>query len=244
MYVYGSEHTDHTVETRVIPIFPLELVLFPRQELPLTVFEPRYKQMVEDCMMGDRLFGVCMASRDSIEGWRAPVRVGTLTKIVSCRDEGLDGMRLNIETVGRGRFRILDLVPPCVRMPPDYDPSSLEGHRQFAELHQKAGNGKTYIRASVEIMPEVDQNVSGAQWQKLVDAWKRKTARRASRSVDSQSLDLLLEQYYLVTDTPTPDYVYSLAALGADSPADLQRILEADTAADLVERVESLMEAD
>ena len=65
------------METRTIPIFPLDLVLFPRQDLPLTVFEPRYKQMVEDCMMGDRLFGVCLAGRDSIGGWRAPVRVGT-----------------------------------------------------------------------------------------------------------------------------------------------------------------------
>lgn len=232
------------METRTIPVFPLDLVLFPRQDMPLTVFEPRYKQMVEDCMMGDRLFGVCLAGRDSIEGWRAPVRVGTMTKMKSCRDEGLDGMRLHIETVGRGRFRILDLVPPCMEMPPDYDPTSLEGHRRFAELHQKAGGGKAYIRAEVEMIPEVDQDISVSQWRGLVDAWKRKAARGAGQGVDPQSLDLLLERYYLVTDTPTPEYVYSLAALGAGSPEELQPILEADTVEDLVERVRSLMEAD
>ena len=122
-------------------------------------------------------------------------------------------------------------------MPPDYDPTSLEGHRRFAELHQKAGGGKAYIRAEVEMIPEVDQDVSVFQWRGLVDAWKRKAARGVSQGVDPQSLDLLLERYYLVTDTPTPEYVYSLAALGAGSPEDLQPILEADTVEDLVERV-------
>lgn len=229
------------METRTIPIFPLDLVLFPRQEMPLVVFEPRYKQLVEDCMMSDKLFGVCLAGRDSIRGWRAPLRVGTITKIMSCQDEGLDGMRLRIETVGRGRFRILDLVPPCVELPPDYDPTSLEGHQKFAKLCQN-GDGKMYIQALVEMIPEVDQDVSVAQWSRMVDAWKQKMTRRADdRGVDPQSLDLLLQQYYLITDTPTPDYVYSLAALGAGSPEDLQPILEADTVEDLVYRVESLM---
>jgi len=39
-------------EKKIIPIFPLDLVLFPRQELPLRIFEPRYKQLVDDCMLG------------------------------------------------------------------------------------------------------------------------------------------------------------------------------------------------
>ena len=222
----------------------MDLVLFPRQDLPLVIFEPRYKQMVEDCMMGDRQFGVCMAGSDDVADWQAPVQVGTITKIVSCRDEGLDGMRLSLQTVGRGRFRILELIPPCVKKPSDYDPHSLEGHRRFALLQEAAGDGKTYIRARVEMIPEVDQSISGPQWQVLVDAWKRKTTRRAGHAVDPQLLDRMLVQYYLVTDTPSPEYVYSLAALGADSPADLQHILEADTADDLVRRVEYLMEAD
>ena len=230
------------METATIPVFPLDLVLFPRQQLPLVVFEPRYKQMVEDCMMGDRLFGVCMTSRESIMGWPAPVRVGTITKILSCTDEGLDGMRLHIETVGRGRFRILDLIGPCMEMPPNYDPTTMEGCTLFEDMRMKAGGGKAYIRARVEMMPEVDQTISHVWWEQMVSAWKRKATRRAGHRVDPQSLNLLLEQYYLVTDSPTTDYVYSLAALGADSPADLQHILEADDVAQLIHRVNALME--
>lgn len=229
---------------RIIPIFPVDLVLFPRQELPLRIFEPRYKQLVEDCMMGDGLFGVCLAGTDNISGWQAPVDVGTITKIVMCQDAGLDGIQLDIGTIGRGRFRILETIPPSLAMPSEYDPTTLEGHQQFQEAYEAAKPGKMYIQAKVEMMPEIDQSISEASWTSLVNAWKRKATRRASGPVDPRALDQLLEQYYLITDTPTPDYIYSLAALGASAPEDLQPILEADTAKDLVDRVMALMEGD
>ena len=232
------------VNTRTIAVFPVDLVLFPRQELPLQIFEPRYKQLVEDCMMDNSTFGVCLAGTDKISGWQAPVGVGTIAKIITCQDAGLDGIRLNIQTMGRGRFRILDIIPPCLAMPPDYDPTTLEGHRRFQEACEAAGPGKMYIQANVQMIPEIDQHISESTWASLVDAWKRKATRRASGPVDPRALDQMLHQYYLITDTPTPDYVYSLAALGASSPQDLQPILEADTADDLIGRVHDLMETD
>lgn len=229
---------------RIIPIFPVDLVLFPRQELPLRIFEPRYKQLVEDCMMGDGLFGVCLAGTGDISGWQAPVDVGTITKIVMCQDAGLDGIQLDIGTIGRGRFRILETIPPSLAMPPEYDPTTLEGHQKFQEAYEAAKPGKMYIQARVEMMPEIDQSISEASWISLVNAWKRKAVRQASGPVDPRALNQLLEQYYLITDTPTPDYIYSLAALGASAPEDLQPILEADTVEDLVDQVMALMERD
>lgn len=231
------------METKTIPIFPLDLVLFPRQELPLKIFEPRYKQLVEDCTLGDGLFGVCLTGPGDVSGWSAPVGVGTVTKITRCQDVGLDGMQLHIDTVGRGKFRIVEIIPPCVWMPPDYDPSTLEGHQRFQELYERSGPGRMYIRAEVRMIPEIDQSIPEPRWRGMVESWKRKAARLAGpQTVDPRSLDHILERYYLVTDTPTPDYVYSLAALGAGSPEDLQPILEADTAEELMDRVEVLME--
>ena len=79
-------------ETKIIPIFPLDLVLFPRQELPLRVFEPRYKQLVDDCMLGDGQFGVCLIDEhNSVNGWNSPHMVGTIAKISKCQDVELDG---------------------------------------------------------------------------------------------------------------------------------------------------------
>lgn len=209
----------------------------------MRVFEPRYKQLVEDCMMGDKLFGVCLASTGDISGWQAPVSVGTVTKIMMCQDAGLDGIQLDIGTVGRGRFRILEMIPPCLAMPTEYDPTTLEGHQRFQEEYEVSKPGKMYIQAKVEMMPEIDQYISEESWISLVSAWKGKVTRLASGPVDPRALNQLLEQYYLITDTPTPDYIYSLAALGASTPEDLQPVLEANTADDLIDRVMKLMES-
>ena len=74
-------------KTKIIPIFPLDLVLFPNQELPLRIFEPRYKQMVDDCMLSDKQFGVCLVSSDrTISDWDAPYNIGTIAKIIECND--------------------------------------------------------------------------------------------------------------------------------------------------------------
>lgn len=229
------------MDIRTIPIFPMDLVLFPRQELSVNVFEPRYKQLVEDCTMGDCIFGVCLTSSDTVLGWQTPVDVGVITKIIRCQDADLDGLHLNIDTVSRGRFRILDILPPCVAMPSDYDPTTLEGHRRFQDGYD-AADGKMYIRARVEMLPEIDSTITESGWRSLVDAWKQNMIRRSGGRADPDALDQILRQYYLLTNTPTMDYVYSLAALGASSPVDLQPILEADSIAELTGRVMALME--
>ena len=229
---------------RVLPIFPLDLVLFPRQELPLRIFEPRYKQLVDDCIVSDGQFGVCLVdSGSSVCGWSAPKSVGTVAKIVQCKDVKLDGMQLHIETVGRSKFRIDRLIPPSFELPADYDPYTIEGHRAVSELHEKTGTKeKMYIRAEVEMIPEIDEDVPALQWSELVSMWKDKIVRQAlPQVVEPHALDHVLEQYYLVTDTPTVDYVYSLAALGAAEPADLQPILESDTMSVLIRNVQRLM---
>ncbi len=227
-----------------LPIFPLDLVLFPRQELPLRIFEPRYKQLVDDCMVDDGQFGVCLIDpHDFIRGWNAPKPVGTVTKITRCKDVGLDGMQQHIETVGRNKFRISKIIPPSFEQPRDYDPYTMEGHQAISDLHESAGTGeKMYIRAEVEMVPEIDENVPASGWEELVRLWKRKVARQAlPRVVEPRALDRVLEQYYLSTDTPTIDYVYSLSALGAAGPGDLQPILEAGTMDTLLQKVRELM---
>jgi len=231
-------------ETKIIPIFPLDLVLFPRQELPLRIFEPRYKQLVDDCMIGDGQFGVCLIDEsNSINGWNSPKLVGTIAKISKCEDVELDGLQLHIETLGRNSFKIKRIIPPSITQPENYDPLSVEGHQEISELHEKIGTGeKMYIQAEVEMIPEIDENISLEKWQILVELWKKKIIKQAlPQVVDSHSLDHVLEQYYLNTDTPTIDYIYSLSALGAKDPNELQPILEATSMDELIKRVEELL---
>jgi Lon protease-like protein len=231
-------------ETKIIPIFPLDLVLFPRQELPLRIFEPRYKQLVDDCMIGDGQFGVCLIDESSsVNGWNSPKLVGTIAKISKCEDVELDGLQLHIETLGRNSFKIKRIIPPSISQPANYDPLSVEGHQEISELHEKIGTEeKMYIQAEVEMIPEIDESISLEKWETLVELWKKKIIKQAlPQVVDSHSLDHVLEQYYLNTDTPTIDYIYSLSALGAKDPNELQPVLEATTMDELIKRVEELL---
>ena len=231
-------------ETKIIPIFPLDLVLFPRQELPLRIFEPRYKQLVDDCMLGDGQFGVCLIDEsNSVNGWDSPKMVGTIAKISKCEDVELDGLQLNIETIGRNSFKIKKIIPPSISQPVNYDPLSVEGHQEISDIHEKVGTEeKMYIQAEVEMIPEIDENISFEKWKRLVELWKKKIITQSlPQVVEPHSLDHVLEQYYLITETPTIDYIYSLSAIGAKDPNELQPILEATTMDDLIKNVEELL---
>ncbi|HWE68884.1 MAG TPA: LON peptidase substrate-binding domain-containing protein [Acidimicrobiales bacterium] len=92
---------------RRLPMFPLSTVLFPYAALPLHVFEPRYRALAEDCLAGDRTFGVVLIDRGSeVGGGDHRVNVGTVAQI---RGTSLfdDGRRL-LATEGGRRFRVTE----------------------------------------------------------------------------------------------------------------------------------------
>ena len=232
------------MNTKTIPIFPLDLVLFPRQELPLRIFEPRYKQLVDDCMLSDGQFGVCLVdSSNQIRGWNGPKSTGTIAKITKCEDVEMDGMQLHIETIGRSKFRIKKIIPPSIPLPENYDPYSIEGHQQISDLNEKSHDTeKMYLKAEVELIPEIDEHISLSQWENMINLWKNKTIKQAlPQVIEPSTLDQVLVQYYLTTETPTIDYVYSLAALGAEDPNELQPILEANSMEEIIDEFQRLM---
>ena len=87
-----------------IPVFPLAgALLFPRAQLPLHVFEPRYRAMIRDALAGDRLIGI-IQPRGSDEP-PSLFDVGCLGRIAGA--EELDDGRFNIVLEGLGRFRVI-----------------------------------------------------------------------------------------------------------------------------------------
>lgn len=89
-----------------LPLFPLGVVLYPGAVVPLHIFEPRYRQLVIDCVSEDDRFGMCPPA----EGRGAPAigAIGCLAEIVE-RETLSDG-RSNLLVLGRERFRIMRLV--------------------------------------------------------------------------------------------------------------------------------------
>lgn len=92
-------------EPREIPLFPLHTVLFPGGPLALRVFEPRYLDMVSECLRLDEPFGVCLIQSGQEAGAAAsPHLTGTFARIVDWR-QGDDGL-LAITARGAQRFHV------------------------------------------------------------------------------------------------------------------------------------------
>ncbi|MGH7662201.1 MAG: LON peptidase substrate-binding domain-containing protein [Vulcanimicrobiaceae bacterium] len=91
-------------------LFPLNTVLFPGATLNLHVFEPRYKQMIAECLTERQEFGVCLIREGNEAGdlQVAPHAIGTTAEIGDVTP--LPFGRYYISTVGRRRFRIHGVV--------------------------------------------------------------------------------------------------------------------------------------
>ncbi|WP_230280035.1 MULTISPECIES: LON peptidase substrate-binding domain-containing protein [unclassified Croceicoccus] len=100
----GREDMGSGLETTRISIFPLSgAILFPGLQLPLHIFEPRYRALIEDSLARDRMIGMIQPHRAS-EG--APLfDVGCLGRIGEV--EALEDGRFNIVLDGVSRFRVI-----------------------------------------------------------------------------------------------------------------------------------------
>src|SRR6267378_2518946 len=97
-----SEAMDRVRGVRELPLFPLETVLFPGVPLPLHIFEPRYKEMIGECLARKSLFGVVRAQDEGV------TEIGCTAEIIAVTKKYEDG-RLEIVTEGRERFEVLEV---------------------------------------------------------------------------------------------------------------------------------------
>jgi len=94
----------------VLPMFPLGTVLVPSAVLPLHVFEPRYRQLVADCLAGVPEIGVVLIERGSeVGGGEVRTDVGTIARIVGARE--LPEGRWLLTTIGTRRIRVRAWLP-------------------------------------------------------------------------------------------------------------------------------------
>ncbi|HMF03593.1 MAG TPA: LON peptidase substrate-binding domain-containing protein [Acidimicrobiia bacterium] len=95
---------------RMLPMFPLGTVLFPHAQLPLHVFEPRYRALAEACLSGDGEFGVVLIERGSeVGGGDTRFTVGTVARIVAAGR--LPDGRYLLATEGTRRLRVREWLP-------------------------------------------------------------------------------------------------------------------------------------
>ena len=84
----------------LLPLFPLDLVLLPGTPLPLHIFEPRYKEMIGECLEQNRPIGVVRSKEGAI------AEIGCMAEIITVTKKYDDG-RMDIVTQGRERFEVM-----------------------------------------------------------------------------------------------------------------------------------------
>jgi uncharacterized protein len=89
--------------TNFIPLFPLSIVVFPGEELNLHIFEPRYKQLIDDCFKAKKPFGIPTVLNNQI------MEYGTLVEIVEITKQ-YDNGEMDIKTRATLIFRMLEKI--------------------------------------------------------------------------------------------------------------------------------------
>ncbi len=123
-----------------LPLFPLGLVCFPAEQLPLHIFETRYREMVGRCIETDEPFGIVLTESDRL------ARVGCLVRVVEVIERHPDGA-FDILVQGEHRFHI---------------------HRVHSERPYLTGDGELFAEPPVAIEPSLRERVI-AQHMRLLE---------------------------------------------------------------------------
>ena len=114
------------MRTERIPLFPLNVVLLPGADLPLHIFEPRYREMVKRCLANNEEFGMLLALPNGV------AHVGCTAEIVDVVKRYPDG-RMDILTIGRAPFRVVELLT---------ERPLLEGRVDYLEDRESRAEGR------------------------------------------------------------------------------------------------------
>lgn len=195
-----------------LPMFPLQSAQLPGDVLPLRIFEPRYAEMIRDCLAADEpVFGVVLISRGwEVGGGDARSDVGALARIVDCVQTGPGQYQL-IASIGE-RIRVTEWLPD--------DP---------------------YPRANVELWPdepgpEVGPEQIGAVMDRIVALYERVAE---ARELPLKSGTLAVDEE---TAADPARHLYALVDKVPVGQADRYAILAAPTLAARVEALKDAVE--
>ena len=89
--------------TNFIPIFPLGIVVYPAENLNLHIFEPRYKQLINECNAQKKQFGIPTVVKKRLQDYGSLVELVEVTKVY-------ENGEMDIKTKGSRIFRILEVI--------------------------------------------------------------------------------------------------------------------------------------
>jgi Lon protease-like protein len=140
-----------------LPLFPLDVVLFPGEDLPLHIFEPRYRLMINECYEQKKPFGIVLRRPNSEHLKEEPYSVGTMAEI-EVLDRLEDG-RMNLIARGLQRFRILDQhreKPYLSGLVEVYEDRAEQDQTQTIYANQARELFNAYLQVLIEVIGKED----------------------------------------------------------------------------------------
>ena len=162
-----------------IPVFPLDLVLYPNQKIPLRIFEPRYRQMLDNCMSTDRIFGICIINHGKEKGgWDTPTNFGTIAYVTKCEDLDLTGTNYYIELIGKERFEIINLIQPALDKPLVYNPPN---NPSMQTMLKESSGSPLYFEAEINALPELEGLIKDEKWIEIISKLEKRIKDAANK---------------------------------------------------------------
>ena len=223
------------MDDETLPLFVLPMVLFPGETQELRVFEPRYRQMLDTCILDERPFGLVLNDPfEPTNGWDGPRRHGCEAVIVRHETRGMNHF---ITVEGGRRFFIEQVIEPA--LPPLHDPALadlIEGgiapdvHTLLERVPEDHPHQRLYISGKVRYLPE--EGVLTDADQTVLEGYAAALIRRAGNgmNVDNNMLDHLIERLCDEQISEERTSIYNIAALCVNDLEGRQQLLACTTA--------------
>jgi Lon protease-like protein len=134
-----------------IGLFPLGLVLLPTERVPLHIFEPRYKELIGECIEDDSDFGLVYADEDGVR------EVGTRARVTEVIDR-LDDGRLNVLVEGGERFRVERLTQDRSFITAEVEPVEDDDRRPGKAASRAVGSFRALAAVAGAEPEELDES--------------------------------------------------------------------------------------
>ena len=202
-----------------LPLFVLPMVVLPGEIQQLRIFEPRYRQMLDDCLLDEKNFGLVLDDNSNhYNGWNGPEQFGCEVEIIHHETVGSNHF---VEILGKRKFEVKEIISPA--LPPFSDETMQDIMPEegiypdletiLTKIPEDSEYNKLYLAASVNYI-EQKFVLEDDKLKELESLLKIIITRIASNlEIDSEILEEWVESRISIIFENQDDLLYSIAAM-------------------------------
>lgn len=202
----------------VLPLFVLPMVILPGEIQQLRIFEPRYRQMLDDCLLDGKSFGLVCDDDEKYNGWRGPRKFGCEVEIIHHETMGSNHF---VEIIGTRKFQIQKVIDPA--LPPFSDQSMAELMPEVGiypdletileQIPEQSEHHKLYLAAEVQFL-ENEFTVTQEQLDELTSSLKSVIKTIGNNiNIEQEILDEWVDSRIAMIVKNDNDLLYTIASM-------------------------------